>query len=549
MAGPFEYPLTDADLRTGVLWLLEVTWASEIFYFATDEVDILDADGNTLVYQGGLSIQFAEVMSLFNPSAAAPSLSINGLIFPVDVAELVAKGHPMVRAPVELSMHVLGETYEKRRVRFKGRMRLTDYDVEGTPIGFSVEPEGRGRDALLPDAAAQVSETTWPNADDEALGEHVPIVIGKPGLGKATVAGIRMSGGAPALVNDDAAPQLAISEGSIIAGNVVVIDTSAEARTTNNAVSTQTDALGRVFSVVGMDGAGEVAYVAGNSYMVDWSSTSGSADGGGGIRNPWGTGVLRGAGDVIRWAYNRAGVEVDHGRWVAIADTLNAFRIDTYIDDPQDLPRWVEKELLPLLPLAAVLQGPSGVYPVRWERNAGPTDVVADIDVHRDGLSSVGPVRYEDGQFGNELRINYGRRGDNGRPSRSRTMSGEDIGGVTSDVIPAQHLRASYLQHGRKVRKPLTTGAIRDNATALRILGWQAQAFAFPWRFVTYRDPAGNYGWLRPGDPVKLTHSIDGDDRHITDRVCWVAGVSWRDTTPTLTFALIDRPAADARPI
>ncbi|KKM08569.1 hypothetical protein LCGC14_1723630 [marine sediment metagenome] len=544
-----EYALTPNDVRQTLFWLLELTWASRAFRFATDAVNILDEDSNTLVYTGGLSIQFTESMSLFNPAPATPRLSITNLLFPVDVAELIETGHPFVQVSVELSQHVEGDAFERRKVRFRGRMRLTDYDAVGTPVAFSVEAERRGRAVLIPDADAEVTTTTWPDADDITLGDFVPFVIGKPGHNKSSVGGIQYTGGSPAVTIDDVNDFLAICEGLIAATNVVIIDTDAQARTTNNPVTHRVDALGRTFATIDMDPAStQATYIAGNKYQVDWSSDSGSADAGGGIVNPFNTGVLRGAGDVIRWAYDLSGVPFDTGRWAAVADILNAFLIDTYIDSATDLPRWLEKHVFPLLPLAAVLQGPNGVYPVLWTRNVKSTEVVANIDVERDGLSPTGPVRYEGGQFGNELRIKYAPRGDNGRSSRSRTVTGRDVGADTSIVQPFQILRSSQLQYERKARKTITTKVIRDNGTALRILSWQAAAYAFPWRFVSYRQESASLGWLRPGHPVTLTHDHTDYNRHLTNRVCWVSAVEWNNTTPTYTFVLIDSPARDTRP-
>ena len=544
-----EYPLTPSDVRNDISWLLELTWASRVFRFATDAVNITDADSNVLPYTGGLRVQFGEAMTLFSSTPSAPSLSLRGLQFPVDVAELIEKGHPMVRVECELSMHVDGDAYEKRRVRFKGQLRATDYGEAGESVAFTVRPTPQGGARLVPDADAQITSTTWPSADDVTGGSYVPIVIGAPGLNKSTAGGIKITGGAPAFVIHTGTPQMAICEGAVKATNVVVIDTDAEARTTDNAVTTATDALNRTFSVVGMGGGGRVVFVSGNTYQVDWSSDSGSADGGGGILSPFGTDVLRGAGDVARWAYNRAGVAVDHGRWAAVGDALNAFLVDAYIDGPTDLPRWVEKELLPLLPLAGVLHGASGIYPVLWDRFVTSTEVVADIDVDRDGLSRQGPVQYDDSSFGNEIQIRYAPRADNGRPGRARTMTGRDVGADAVAVQPASHLRASQAIHGRKARKPITTGIIRDNATATKILSWMAAAYAFPWRFITYRDDSGHHAWLRPGDPVTLTDDGGGSaSLWLTSRVCWVQSVTWDDIVPSYTFVLIDSPARDTRP-
>lgn len=545
-----EYPLTPSDVRLDLSWLLELTWASQIFRFATDAVNIIDVDSNILPYLGGLRVQFSESMSLFSPAPVAPRLSIRGLQFPVDVAELIEKGNPMVRVQCELSMHVGGDAFERRKIRFKGQLRATDYGEIDESVSFTLTPNPRGRALLIPDADAMISQTTWPNHDEIAEGEHVPIVIGNPGLNKSSVGGIRYTGGSPALTVDGNNDYLAISEKRVNATNVVIIDTDAEARTADNPVVHRSDALGREFATIEMDpAAAQATYIIGNEYQVDWSSNSGSADAGGGILNPFAAGALRGAGDVARWGYNLAEVEVDHGRWAAVADTLNAFLIDTYIDDPTDLPRWIEKELLPLLPLAGVLHGPNGIYPVLWNRFVHSTEVVADIDVVRDGLSRQGPVRYEDGDFGNELKIQFAPRGDNGRPSRRRTRTGRDVGSNTSDVQPQSQLRSSQITHGRKARKAVTTAIIRDNATALRILAWQAAAFAFPWRMIDYRDDAGHLAWLRPGDPVLLTDDGGGSaSLWLTSRLCWVQAVSWQDVVPTYTLVLIDSPARDIRP-
>jgi len=529
-----EYPLlpSEADSQT-LYWLLSVTWMGRTFRWATEAIGILNNDGETLEFAGGLSLSFTEKIDFFGGSATVPSVSVRDLDFPVDVAEMIELGHPLVRAPTELALWAPGRgTYEDAIVYMKGKLTLTDYGAVGEPVGFTLVPDGIEGSVLEPQSTAIINATTWPDRDPVAEGKYYPTVIGKPGFAQGVTTGI--NGGSPAMVVDDVNDYLLVAGHPVAAtANVRIIDRTDLVGAVFTP-DTRVDGLGRQVTTVTLGGA--VPYVAGNEYWAHW------VDSEGGLENPWVTGeCLEGLGDVIRWALNRGGITADVGRWLSIRDALSGYKVATYLDRPTDLWAWVTRGCLPLAPIS-ILTGSSGLYPVLWSADVLPSEVRADIDVQRDGLERSSPVRYEDGEWATIQRVRYAPRSDNGKPHKVVTASGEyPIADPT--VIPSVYLRAAYNVLGAREGKALELTTVYSKATAQKVAGWRSIVFAMPWRTVQYHDLMGKLSWLRAGAPVTLTD----DDIHLSSQLCWLASVSWRDTVPTYTFAIISDLVRDTR--
>ena len=541
-----EYPLQPGDRP---IWLFTLTWAGRVFRWATEKTDVTDANGDELPFTGGLEVEYTAESGMFEDGIVEPQISISNLNMPegsdVDVPKLVNQGHPLVRASCELSQHVPGDTFEKRKIRLTGLASLTDYGRRGTSLALRIVPVGVSGENLFPTPEMTVNATTWPNFDEPSDGKTYPVPVGKPGFALGgTVTGI--NGGSPAYVVDTTGNgKLLISGVRVTAATVDVINKTTLVAVANAPVTHEQDGLGRTVAVVA-DLSG-FASRDDDEWWVRWD------DAGGGMENPFRDGVLEGAGDVLRHFVALAGARVDTGRIIALSDALNAYKLGFYIDRPTDLWAFVMENLLPLLPVGMVVGG-KGAFPVLWRREVHSTETIASVDVFRDGLAQVGPVRYEDGGFGNEQTVSYSPRSDGGKPYKRVSVVGRDVGGDDSTITTTSTARASHATYGPVSADPLETPLVFLASTANLIALWRSEAFAFPHREITYTDPGNKLGWLNAGDAVLLTD--DGDPGNsadtglsFTNRLCWVKTISWDSTmTPTFTFVLIDNPTRDVRP-
>ena len=527
-----EYPLLPEEAVSRKLyWLLTLTWSGCTYRWATDHVDITDEDGEVLHYGGGLRLTFTESMNL-GKGQAIPAVGVRDLIFPINVAEEIEHGHPLYRAPVEIALWPEGRPWEHRIVYLRGKLTLADYGASDQPVSFTVVPDGFDGGIIVPTPNEVIDDHAWTAAAEESFGQSYPIVIGKPGFTVASSRGI--NAGSPVFPIDTGG---GLTD-ALVAGHPVVatsvdiheIEATAEASRT---VSTTEDGRGQQTATVTLGGL--VAYTAGNTYWARWNDTDG------GMENPWESGVaLRGLGDVIRWALGRTGILADTGRWLSVRDELSAYKVDTYIDRPTDLWAWVNKVLLPMAPIT-LLTGPAGIFPVVWDPAALDCEGEA-IDAEAMGLERVGPVRFDDANWFNALRVRFAPRSDNGKLYKYVALVGGEPEG-DPDEISNVYTRSSQTAYGVKTAKPLDLPAVYDEATAQLAATWRSIAFSRPWRTVEYKDVKARFAWLRPTRAIRFTSA----ELHMDDKTAWVASVKWDSTVPTFTFLIIDDIVRDSR--
>ena len=132
---PFRWIELLDDL-TSVEFLLSVTFAGREFYFSTKPRII-----SGIPFAGGLSADWTDALDLFNHSPTLLAIPLT-LIFPEDVAALVAKGHDLWKGTGELSLWVEGRPYDDRIVLITGDMVDPSYGAAGEPVKFSLEANG-----------------------------------------------------------------------------------------------------------------------------------------------------------------------------------------------------------------------------------------------------------------------------------------------------------------------------------------------------------------------------------------------------------------------
>ena len=538
----YERRFTTEELAGGeILWLLELEFAGVVWRWATRSVELVDDDGDSVPYLGGLRVRYERSFDLLGGSSADPSVTIDGLQFPpdVDVAELIEAGHQLEGLDAELAMWVENRTYDERWVRVLGRVTAADYGSSDEPIAFSLQPESWDATPTVPAPEAQVTATTWPDASETEVGALYPVVYGRPGRVDTTVTGINC--GSPAILVDvtPGSETLLICDGWIYApagvANVRVINRTALDSETF-AVTLDTDGLGRRVTTVDISGAASVTVNDGDEYWVRFDSEFAT----GALANDTRTGPMEGAGDVILDLLRRGGERVDTQRFAAVASPLNAYKLAFYVDDPLVPWDYVRGVILPLLPVA-LAHGASGVYPIMWRPGATAADAVADLDA-ANGMERVGRVRFDRSMLANEITIGFAPRSDNRSPYYQRTVTGQDVGGDDPTVWTSLYARISRNRHGARGLS-IQTRIVWSADTSDRILAWLAAARAMPWRYVDYRAELALCGHLDLGDVVLLTDT----DIHWSSALCLVQREAWTDDDLQITFLRIDDPARDTR--
>lgn len=117
--------------------------------------------------------------------------------------------------------------------------------------------------------------------------------------------------------------------------------------------------------------------------------------------------VMRGAGDVLRWALGQSSLRVDRDRLAAALPALNGFLIDCVIDERVTPWEWLSANLLPLLPVSLV-SGPRGLYPVVWRHAAKASDATFRLDLAADpSIERDGGVRVDSTTLYNDVTVSY----------------------------------------------------------------------------------------------------------------------------------------------
>ena len=531
-----EYPLIPGD-GASLIWLCEIDWLGRTFRWATEECDVVDGT-TTHHYEGGLDLDYEESIEFGSSTIAQPTVSIRGLYLPadIDLPALIEAGHRMHRAPIRLAIWVPGRTYAKRVVRFVGVVTASGYGSAAEALNLTACARGFDTVFELPRASEKACDATWSTAgtgttDGAWDGEQYPYVIGEPGYGTVTHS---YNNGSPAIVVDTTNFYALISAGHVAASAVDVIDTD-DLVEDNLAVTLSYDDLGQPISRVTLGGT--CPYADGHEYWVRWPSSDG------GLLDPWRADTcLRGAGGVVRWAIGLSGADADAPRWTALQAELDAYLIDTYLDDSVPLWPWLEAVVLPMLPLA-MATGASGLYPVLWRPTAPP---VRAVDVQRDGLSREGDIEFADDWI-SEVRVKYRPDSSNGDFRSEVRITGHPQDGSDPDSHSCAHLVAARstlgLEDDEERTESIELVGCTDRSTAIRAGLWRAMLHAMPSRPVSYADPTGAMVTSLLGDPIAWTDS----DVSMSGRVGHLVRFKWHNSALSVGLVFVDDLVLDGR--
>lgn len=532
MSRPFHATeLREAD----PIWLLVLTYAGREFRFATEGIVVESAGGELLPFEGTLGpIDIEEAFDFLSESAEFPSVSIQ-VVFPVDVAELIEQGHDLAASTGELSLLLEGNQWESRRVFLRGEVSQPQYGAEGEPVDFSLERLPLDDSALFPPPGLVVSSTSQPDAPEESIGKTYPWVFGEVG---ATVdeAGVTVKAYAtPGFqVGTFTEPGPITRRKILIAGHRVAANTiniyasEADQNMAGNTVYHDVDALGQVYAYTAF--AFSVGSVNKDDYSIDWAGSGGS------YPNLHHDGPLERGGDLLRFMLSQSSLDVDEGRTVAAAELLQSYRFGGFINKPVAPLKWLQEHLIPLLPVSIAVGG-EGIYPIVWRYDATTEDAVESITAGPQ-FERQGAVSYESEDVLNEIRLRFGFAEWKDDFTRSITITG-DPDSADPNQISSTYSRASFSRYGTQATE-IESVIVYDPVTAAAIVKWQARAFAFRRRVITYSADY-RFGWLERGDVVTITDK----EIHLENRVALIQSITWGASSLSIKLLLIDDPPRD----
>jgi len=536
-----------ATLTAPYRWLVSLTIAGRVVRVSTGgPVTITGNDGEVYTFTGGLGdVGFERALDLWVANPSPRSLSLE-MLLGFDLAQMVARGAAIFAARGELAQWYEGQPWESRRVVLRGLVQEPAFGALGEVFAFALV-EDPGDDLALVPRSSWVVETgaTWEETgtlgpDPGIVGSFYPLIIGAPGqaVGVGTTS-TSLSDEIPAtpalLVRRDASGGTAVANhwillcgGTSKATSIKVYNATNDSKTfTQTAFVNVNDALGQPVTYVQPDSTSN-SPVEGDQLFAIWDPATG-----GGLQNPYGTGTLRGAGDVIRWALDKSSLRVDNSR-LSELKILNSYHIDTYINGPVSPWSWLLAEVLPLLPVT-VGTGPDGLFVVPWlARALSVSQSMEDLEEGRNCTRQGAVVYTSTSEVYNDLTIRFAPNIDSGSFALHQTLNGETWTSTDPNTSPGLWCRRSASIFGKRSMS-LEASVIYDPATAGAVLTDMARRHSHPRREIIYRLPR-TLDWLRPGDVITLTDAA----LHLSSVVGLVGSIAYAEDDLTAQIVLFE---------
>lgn len=511
-------------LRDGdTVWLLTVTLGGVELRWSTWPLTIDTEDGDTVYFGGGLDAdELEEAVTGLSDTPDLLSLPFEVEAPPgVDVAELIAAGHDFGAAPAEVALHLVGQTWERREVRLSGYLSQPEYGAADETLAFSVEELPYEDAALYPEATARITEAIWPSAPDDSLGLVYPFVFGSPGPYTSATDVARVTSGSPALIveidGSDNAQKLLVAGHRVEAENIRIYDESGSTFE-DFPISHEQDGLGRVVAVVDVSGASSIS-LSDTEFWCVWNDGPAMDVGR--------------AGDLLKYMLRLSTLRVDLSRVDAVKERLSAFRLAGYLDTEVAPWKWLQDNVLPLLPVT-IRSGPAGLYPIVWRLDAVRAEAVAHIEAGA-GVSREGRVSYtrRSSELVTELRLEFALRAKTGDYKRRLVLTDDPDAAEPEERKQPLSVRARLRQPRRS--QTMTSDIVYDEVTAGRIGGWWLRLHSRILRQVVYKVPRDEQGWLRAGAVVTLTD----DELHLSEAVCLVERIVWDGPDTRLSLLIL----------
>jgi hypothetical protein len=560
-------------------WLVTVEWAGQTWRVSSDEREVLTADGDVLRFADGLEpLSVMEEMELGGDAVATTSATVEAFL-PCDVPRLVALGHTLARAWVEVSRWVEGTTWEERLPLVAGYPTDAAYSERERITRLSVRTAVGDDARQIPEATAQVDSSTW--AQTEYIGSFdyglpYPIIIGKPGIAAHLTVG-HVGGSRVAWVDKATQNHKCIIAGHPVTATQVILCTPDDRTGLRFACATTTDLRGRQVTIITGDypasdttdslesapldvyysGLEHSTMVPGSAILppvaddlplyVAWRDLTDPAAGGAVSLSGE---TLRGAGEVLVYLLGYTSIQPDASAFGGVAAALDGYKIDAAIDARVPVWEWVTQHLLPILPVS-LRATPFGVAPVLWDIDPASTHVVAVMDFDADPrLTPDEEVVYELEPITNRVVVRYTYDRCGGQHQSTVTVAPESDGTTANlDASPLARISRDQLadrdtQDDGVREKSVDTDVVYERATAFAIGHHILAREALPRRLYNALAPEDEWAWLSLGNPVALTYA----GHNLAGHRAILVGREWGDDGQIgLRFRMYERPAADLR--
>ena len=483
-------------------WLLELTLGGRVHRLSDTGFTVTASGGDTYRFTPGLdTLSIEEALDFWASEPTITDVSFTAYM-PVSIPALIKAGQPVAGATATLAIWYEGTTWEQRRKIITGTLSAVVYGAADDPLSAAivVDTDADAGDIL---ADVVVDYTTWPDSDDQVEGQYYPLVLGHPGSSTAISTYTGHVAGSPGLlVNDSAATgTILIAVGAVSASEVYIYDESDVSVGGYYAVTQTNDGGGTLVSVCSST---DFSALTGDELWVAWEDSSGDAQAS--TPNPYGSGSLRGAGDIIRYMLTRSTLDIDWSR-MADLEALNAWKIDTFVNEQVAPWDWISDVLLPILPVS-VARSAEGYYLVLWRWWATAADAVAHLDVDAGTAYRVTQIEYSSDARYNRIEVDYSARASDGNYYGQYILAGH-VDDSDSDAYfdaQCQQSEALYGQRELVVECP----QVYDPATARLVAQYMAHRYALPWRRVIIAAMASETEWLIPGSVVTVSDADAG---------------------------------------
>jgi len=559
-------------LDVDLLWFMEITYGGSTYRFSTITMDLVDSDGVSYPYIGGLEdvVISTSLQQVGDISTQADSVSI-GITFPnVNIAKNQMNGILLEGSQTKIGYVLIREgeiqqSYDERPIVFRGEVTGPVYGHPTRDLGyveFSIENKvfisAQGLLATILGPNMYIEDVSCSNAlyvppewprdgqltevQDIHRGKVIPWVFGQ-------LEGVTQSNGQQVSIPITPAyviaydPSLAIpAVYYLVCGHTTNASTvnlfSNTGETDTSAVSSFINIDKRVLSYITiLDTSTIPQSVAPNDDRQVWVEW----DDGGTFPNPVGEGDLEGAGDICLWLLSEITQDLDYERWNALRPYLNQYKFAGYVNDEKiTVMQWLQKEVIAHLPIHIVV-GERGIMPVLDIFQAGikvePRLKVSEgTEFERNGPITTQNTTED---LVNNVTVRYARNGVIDDYSTFVQCSHEvpAAGELTSTTYLANpKAMVSVQRYGVKTRV-VELDYVYSNLTAQRIANDIIERLALPTRTVQY-SVSIRYGYLQLGDIVELTDNDLGFDSVRTQ----VISKMWEENRWLIELKIDDNP-------
>ena len=546
-------------IGSDVYLLLEVNFAGKVWRWSTAPISISDSAGVLRQFGGGLNeLEYSTVLQTLADAPDQASLSFD-LIWPEDVALLIAQGHDMSGGTGEISAIVEGKQWSDRQVLLSGSIRQPEYGAQGDAVSFTVE-EAPFQDAgSWPHQSEKIDATTWPTHQAGEDGLPYVQVFGRPGVYRTEEGAQVYANGSRAMVVETDAADNTLASTLLIAGHPILSPTvriyfvGADGRSPDEGlidffggggvdyegpVEFVQDGLGHYCSVVRIDTVASDEIRRSSQFFVRWQGAPAGQNGGLWAEDEG----VAGMGSLMQYALLQSTLRVDRGRFRAVSGRLDAWQVSGYVDEFVQPWEWIADNLLSLAPVS-VHSGHSGLYPVFWRWDAELYDAVDHIE-RGSGIERATNIEYQTdlSQIRNSVQIQYAQDITDSEYKRAVSIVPyRDVFDPTQSESEFSWLSGALYGESRALE--MQSDIITEDATANKTISWQVMAQGFSHRSVTYRLDQ-EYFALELGDIVTLTDS----EVHLENEVCLVQGMLLTDTGKIdITLQIVSNPAKITR--